>query len=433
MLHSAAGGTWRRRRGACLRLLLAAWGLGLASGAMASGLVGNEQSWIVGDADSSCRWSEPNGNTAYPETHARYFRVSLPRIRPPGLRLRLDGYYLPARYFSLQLYGAAFNALDALADYQLTPAAGSQTPFAGLTRIDPAVTPGGRYTAYIEFRAAPARRAPNTLYAGDLSLPGVKLYLRAYLSHGALRLPTLSYESERGPLLPGLPPARPVCSDDEAGSSVADAGNESRSSEAETAGLLPSLIGSRDVSFEIYRGVAGGLAGSGVIYNQNAGFMAATIRSGGDLVLVRSRAPSYPRPDGLPVPDVRYWSLCQNRKLSQAVIACVADRDAVVDRSGFQYTLIGNGRGRPAGADARHGFAYLPAAGLDAGYLIYRQLLASPDFVGAISRVPERGDPETALGDYAPRGVYCRPAVFADGVAAGRSPAQVYADCRAAG
>lgn len=432
--RSAVRVSWWRRSSVWLPLgLCFVLGLGISSSA-AAGTGKPRQGLLAATDDSTCRWSEPTGNTAYPETHARYFKLALPRVRPSGLRLRLDGIYLSARYFSFQLYGAAFNALDALADYEITPAAGSQTPFVGITRIDPAVAPGGRYTVYVEFRAAPARRAPNTLYAGDLVLPGgqPQLYLRAYLSQGTLRLPKVSYESGRGPLLQGLLSPQPTCVDDGGNVAKASAKAANDSAPASSDALLLPAAGSREVKFEVYRGVVGGVAGSGVVYNQNAGFMSATLRRGNELVLVRGRAPSFPG-NRQPVPDVRYWSLCQNRKLSQAVVACVADREAAIDPSGFHYTVISTGPGRPAGADAAHGFAFLPSAGLEAGYLIYRQILARPDFVGAISRVPERGDPVVVLGDYAPVGTYCRSSVFAESVAAGRSPARVFADCQAAG
>ena len=90
-------------------------------------------------AGRACEWSEPGGNTAYPETHARYFRLPIPRSRTEGLRLRIDGDYLATRYFSYQLYGSAFNAIDVLADHQIQPDPGSQSPLAGITRIDGAV------------------------------------------------------------------------------------------------------------------------------------------------------------------------------------------------------------------------------------------------------------------------------------------------------
>ena len=143
----------------------------------------------------------------------------------------------------------------------------------------------------------------------------------------------------------------------------------------------------RDVPFEVYRGL--GALGSGVVYNQNAGFMSARIDSRDELVLVRFRAPSFPKLRGPVVPDVRYWSLCQNRQALQTVVACVADRDAAVDASGYFHAVIGDLGGRPPGADASHGFSYLPSAGLvDNGFLIYRQILTRPGFAGAISAVP---------------------------------------------
>ncbi|WP_258270783.1 hypothetical protein, partial [Escherichia coli] len=80
--------------------------------------------------------------------------------------------------------------------------------------------------------------------------------------------------------------------------------------------------------------------------------------------------------------------------------------------------------GRPLGADARNGFAFLPNAGLiDNGFLIYRQILSRPDFAGAITRVPADRAPIDVLGDYTPQGTTCPPALFVARTLAGDSPA----------
>ena len=157
--------------------------------------------------------SEPGGNTAYPETHARYFRLPIPRSRTQGLRLRIDGDYLASRYFSYQLYGSAFNAIDVLADHQIQPDPGSQSPVAGITRIDPAIRPGGLYTVYVAFSDRPANPAPNTLYAGAQASPLARnyLFLRAYLSVGAVALPAVRYERDDGSPAPDSPIDRAAC------------------------------------------------------------------------------------------------------------------------------------------------------------------------------------------------------------------------------
>ena len=383
-----------------------------------------------------CDWTEPNSNTAYPETNARYFRLPIPRARARGLRLRIEGDYLASRYFSYQLYGALFNALDVIADHQIEPDAGSQSPFVGPTRIDPGVKAGGRYTVFVVFSDKPSRPAPNTLYAGTNALPRLRnyLFLRAYLPDGPIPLPTFRYEDENGrPAADGLIDTAACADTANDGSRRSSAPGTVAAGNAGTEGSASAVLArdSRDVPFEVYRGL--GPAGSGVVYNQDAGFMSARIEDRDTLVLVRFRAPSYPRLRGPVVADVRYWSLCQNRQALQTVIACVADRDAAVDRSGFFHAVVGDLAGRPVGATARRGFSYLPNAGLlDNGFLIYRQLLARTDFPGAIRRVPEGSAPEAVLGDYAPQATTCPRRVFSARSAAGDSAAQVFAACRAA-
>lgn len=396
-------------------------------------------------AGSACEWTEPGGNTAYPETHARYFRLTIPRNRGRDLRLRIDGDYLATRYFSYQLYGAAFNALDVLADHQIVPDPGSQSPFAGITRIDPTIRPGGRYTVFVEFADKPVNPAPNTLYAGSQRLPLSRhyLFLRAYLSVGHVPLPAVRYERSDGSLAPDSPIDRVSCAED--GDAPTPFGLRDTASDRSPAPVIAAGRGltaaiavadrpspaSREVRFEVYRGL--GSLGTGVVYNQNAGFMSARIEGRDELVLVRYRAPSFPRLRGAIEPDVRYWSLCQNRQLLQTVVACVADRDAVIDRSGFFNAVIGDIGGRPPGADAAHGFSYLPSAGLvDNGFLIYRQILTRPGFDGAITAVTPDSAPEAVLGDYHPQGSTCPRTLFTARVAAGDSPAQVFAACRAA-
>ncbi|MBA4284248.1 MAG: hypothetical protein C0434_01795 [Xanthomonadaceae bacterium] len=392
-------------------------------------------------SDSSCDWTEPDGNTAYPETHARYFRLALPRSRTRGLRLRIDGHYLAARYFSYQLYGSAFNAIDVLSDHRIQPNPGSQSPLTGITRIDPAIRPGGQYTVYVVFADRPAHPAPNTLYAGASALPIGRnyLFLRAYLSNGVVPLPVIRYERDDGSPAQDSPIERSACADGSQPPSL-----KLRRTAVNDDGPLPALrlggqqAGSplpaapgRDVPFEVYR--PSRVLGSGVVYNQDAGFMSARIENRNELVLVRFRAPSFPALRGPVVPEVRYWSLCQNRQLLQTVIACVADRDAIIDASGFFHAVIGDFGGRPPGADARHGFSYLPNAGLvDNGFLIYRQLLSRPGFGGAITSVPPGASPQTVLGDYSPQATTCPRALFTARSLAGDSAAQVYAACRAA-
>lgn len=355
----------------------------------------------------------------------------MPTLRPSGARIRIDGQFLPTRYFSLQLYGVDFNIIDAVADYQLIADPGSQSTLNGITTIDPLVKPGGHFTAYIEFSDKPAQPAPNTLYAGA-SLDSTKrlyLSLRAYLPSAMFTLPVLTFESPSGDQAFGTTSTSAGCA---AAELVATPIVDLEAIDTSLPAIPPLLAGRHSIAFSVYRGIAGGLAGPGIAYNENAHYMGATVNRSNDLILVRARAPTFPDGGRTSVPDVRYWSLCENRKALQSVIACAADQKTAIDRDGFFYDVISVGNQPPGGADSAHGFTYLPFGDADPGFLIYRQILALPDFTGAISRVPAGGDPYVVLGDYAPVGVYCAADTFSAQVSAGASPSQVFAACVAA-
>src|SRR3954451_4605949 len=86
-------------------------------------------------------------NVAYPDEAAIYWTARYQAV--PGTRIRITGRYPHARYMSFNVYDNAQRPLDALADVELAPDAGSANPFvAGASR-------GGAarrdYTAFIDF------------------------------------------------------------------------------------------------------------------------------------------------------------------------------------------------------------------------------------------------------------------------------------------
>jgi len=375
-------------------------------------------------AGNGCDWSESALLTAYPETHARYYTATLPTLPPAGSRIRIEGAYLDTRYFSFQLYDGSYRPIDGLPDYLLLPDAGSESTLAGRTASNPAIAPGGRYTAYIDYSPLPSVRSTNTLYTGvDVSsLRTTRVVLRTYLENGAVQLPKIVVETPNGDRRLGT-----SLSSSECGSSK-PAPLELTGPQLNLVSLgLTSLYASRTVQFDVYYGGATGGGDFGL--NQDTAFMAATIRNAGDVVVVRGRAPTFRERTGSTpaIPDVRYWSMCQNDKASTLVIACVADRDTRVDADGY-YNLVIADAGvvrLPAGS----GYTRLPFGATSNGYLIYRQILPGLDFVGSAATVPVGTAPVDVIGDYTPKGIYCSPARFQGRVDAGDSPAAVYAAC----
>src|SRR4051812_638943 len=99
-------------------------------------------------------------NVLYPDDSARYYIGAYAAV--PGTEIRLTGRFPHARYMSFNVYDAALRPVDALADAELAPDAGSGNPF--LTGAD-RMAAARAYTARISFATPPATREPNTMYS----------------------------------------------------------------------------------------------------------------------------------------------------------------------------------------------------------------------------------------------------------------------------
>jgi hypothetical protein len=174
--------------------------------------------------------------------------------------------------------------------------------------------------------------------------------------------------------------------------------------------------------------------GSGAKAHRSA---AGTAHAKKTSLVIRGRAPSVPETlEGnrtFGSGDVRYWSFCQNELFSSRVIDCIVDEEIPVDSDG-DYTLVTSlAAHRPANARTKCGFAWMewspngdgapdfdPSTGgaipdtalprekggrPEQGFIGYRQILPSPDFVGSIANVSAPGE-ESALGDYLPKARY---------------------------
>ncbi len=387
---------------------------------------------------AGCDWSTAldvsNNNYAYPETHSTYWLAVGPTTPAPGMRLRIEGRYANARYFSLQVYNGHGAIEGGLADFQITPDVAGTNTFSSDTARSGAA-PGGTFTAYVNFEAAPAVADVNTIYRSSAMANAnavrkrTYLILRVYLpangagEDGGYGLPTLVLETPGGEIPLSQTPDAAACG--QLYNRIVD----HSASHINLIGKPPH----NPPRFQSFKGIANGLLGPGVLYNEDSAYVYATtsLRKG-ELQLVRAQAPTFTdEPSGPAGPQVRYWSICQNDYVTQAVSACVADADAVLDSGGFFNVVISDPANRPANATVANGFNWLPYGDTQfKGNILYRNLVTSPTFTQGTKDTPVFGDLSRTMGDYAPQATYCSRATFE--ASQGLSPQAVFDACKAA-
>ena len=376
--------------------------------------------------ERDCFWQggTRSTNIAYPDLGARYWVASFPL--PPGAELVLKGRYPHARYMSFNVYDAAAQPTDGLADVDIAPDPGSTNPFEPGAQRD---LPARGYTVRVVSGARPERREPNTIYlnaAGQATPVGVVMY-RVYVPDdgrdpaGGAGLPEVSMRLPGGQVLdqPLVCQAR----------QDAGANQAAEDFHAGTDGPDPANPASEDPIrweaffnyFQAFSYPAGATpAGSGravlpreklggFLSNVDNAYTLATANRGiGPVLVLEGRAPTTPRTlDGRRVMEggqVRYWSLCENEFASQRVIGCVYDEQVHAGARG-RFTVVMSEPGeRPANARPECGVDWIPWGAQPDGLLILRHMLPSPDFAQAIQRVAELGTERDVVGEYLPVG-----------------------------
>lgn len=377
---------------------------------------------------TGCDWTQgPSAqqrNSGFLDERASYYYAVLPVDAQPGDRIEVRGRYAQARYFSFQVYDGnrPSNLIDKQSDATLVSDQGRQPD------PNPAVLPlsdgdTDTYTLSVVYEAVPQQRAPNTLYAGSrsrrLALAKQLLY-RIYLpnpgvdSLGGVPLPELTFvrgDGSRTPL---------AQSPDAGRCSVLQQLLAQNLRSVPGVGIAPGEVRFKPVT-------SGGLYPNGDSHYLRA----VTARSYADMVVVRARAPLTPvlPPAVVPAPQVRYWSVCQDELYSTAVVACLADRDAVLQPDGSYTVVISTAARRPPLADAAHGYNWLPWGQANVALLALRQILPAPGFAGDYqAAIDAYGAPlasvtqpplQDSLGEWAPQASYCDADTFAAYAAAG--------------
>jgi hypothetical protein len=409
---------------------------------------------LVSDADVT--------NVLYPDQAAMYWLAVIPNI--PDARLRIDGQYPNSRYFSYNVYDPLLRPVDAIADFQIAPTVAGSNPFA-----TDGVAYGSAYRAYVDFTIKPDAPAANTIYSGAintgtstiqnplLTILAYRIYVPADGLRGDVNLPQLTVETADGsqtlgtlpncnaPLLPNLGGTLPSLG---INTLLAD------STYPEVLSALPYPIAAYPVKTSVFYGLPDSYigilnnilptplpiqassipltGGGGFLSNKdNAYTTTAFSRNHGNLFVMRALAPSYRTEPGVAFgsENVRYWSICQNEFVTQRYVACAYDAQVPLDAQGYYTVAVSDAGLRPSNATADHSIAWLPWGAYPDGLLIYRQLLASPNFAPAIRNVPQGASPAQVMGDYFPQATYCTQQVFES---AGPKAADIFAACLAA-
>ncbi len=415
------------------------------------------------NASAGCSWlfvSNPDlANVAFPDEYATYWVATLPAV--PGTRVRIEGKYPQARYFSYNVYDPALRPVDAVTDYALLPRIAGSNPYRSK-----GVLPGADYIAYIrpEPKPNPEARESNTLYSGSIALPGgrslpanptITLIYRIYLAdndkNGGVPLPTLTLESADGKQVPlrfAMSPCQPLPPD-----GIPGILNEAvrEASLPPQAGFLPfpfareqpsvvrfyglpetaRVLLSNALGREVPPNQATEGDGGGFLSNvDNAYLTTMASRDKGEIYLMRARAPSFagvPADAPLGQAQLRYWSVCTNEFFTQRFVGCLYDEQLPLDRQGYFTIVVSDPDQRPLNAIAANGIAWLPwGATYYDSVMIYRHMLPSPHFAEAIQNVPYGTPVNEVMGEYGPRLAYCDRSTVE---AAGNDPVTIFSAC----
>ena len=376
-----------------------------------------------------CFWTsvfdEENGNLFYPDTGVNYFlgRVAL----PPGGELVIRGRYPHARYISFNAYNDQFQPTDALADVDIAPERRSTNPFVPGNRRD---LPRRDYTVRVVPDAAPAERAPNTVYLGEDGNPRLNgsLVYRVYLpdrgrdQFGGVALPEVAVRMPDGTALEQ--PAACTALTNQPSTGI------TRTDQRSGGPAVPNYTTAKkrprwERFFNVPRTMlnqfsptladAYGAESRGGFFSDgnNAYVYAFMARELGPVLVLRGRVPRVPATyDGerrFGRGQLRYWSLCTVSMQPYGVtdtIGCTNDARLATTRERWFTIAISTPQARPANARRGCGVTWLPFGARPTAALVMRNQLASPRFDHAIQKVRKPGTERQVMGDHLPRGRY---------------------------
>jgi hypothetical protein len=388
--------------------------------------------------DTTCQFSLTRldssiTNTLAVDTHAVYWGGQYTAV--PGTRIRIEADFPYSRYTSWNLYDSQAKPISGLNDQELKADPGSSNPFLpGADRF----ARRRHYTAFIEFKKAPANPRPNTIYTG--SSPQGTFLLRVYMpdigrdAKGGVPLPRLTLEPANGS---GGAPSIAACREAQApypqqlNDAVAGApGIPDPTNDGEgypgrnppnwrlyvnVARVVTDVMLDNETGQGLHDQVTNAEPdGPGIFANRDIDYVfAPTSRGFGEVLVIHGKAPTFADTrGGVPVmpsgQQVRYFSFCQYEPGSQRVIGCAPDDEIPVDADGNYTVVLSTAEHRPSNARADCGVAWIPWGPATHGLVVYRQMLADPSFSEATARIPEPGKERAVMGPYYPSGMYLK-------------------------
>jgi hypothetical protein len=402
----------------------------------------------------TCFWyrgphnADPYINVAYPDEGAFYWSANV--TVPAGATLRIKGQYPHARYISFVSYRSTGQAVESLADHQIAPDAGSTNPY--LPGADRTAKQRS-YSITIDTRANSIEAGDGKMRAGD----GANRLLAPQIENGSLSILYRIYVNDKAHPVTGgvpLPAAELTLADGRTltGESACNALNSRQAWNADITSLgipLPMYRALKDQKDRpstwpahaspewhvqhprpavatIFTGdhSASTARGGGEFYpNPDNRYARALISTKfGPVLILRGKMPVTPTTFNgdrkMGTGQLRYWSLCSNIvMINSRVVDCLFDEQVPLDAA-RNYTIIASkAKDRPRNARPECGLAWveLPEHGdgigdPDFSLLAIRNMLAAPDFAGAVQNALDDKDlPQ--MGEYLPKGQYVMPNV----------------------
>ena len=387
------------------------------SAAIAGLVVGVSQSpWLAptsarADATApACSWAgesdERDVKIGAPDLDADYWYGALDGAA--GSQIEITGSFPHARYFSFTLYSSDQQALTSIYDQQIVPDAGNYNPYLGRG------APGepSRYTLHVLFEDAPAKPAPNTVYAGRATATNsvgfmiLRIYLPVGSVSGGVEFPQIEVltasgatEVDEGPCSTTPPSFGAWYWQDQAQSSAPPG----QSTPADGTTSPPVWTRSFDNGFG---------------NQQNSYLQVLVSHHWGQLVVAHFRAPTFPNTTaGQPVYggyDLRYWSICTYDSSGTAVFGCAPDYQ-FPQTGGWVTLAVSDPAHRPRNATSADGVAWLPWSSNNEIQIMERNMLPAARFTGASQQIGTPAqNPEAAqiMGTYYPTSAYCATATF---------------------
>jgi len=353
-----------------------------------------------------------------PDQYANYFTYTLARTNN-DMGFRIKGEFPDTRYFSFNVYSLGDNATQgSLIDYQIKTDSGLPNPF--VANKD-SMEVGKNFTVHILPSKLNSGKLLNTLPFRDdvkLLLMVIRLYDYNVDDFGGVEFPTveafkISDKDEKINMVPAALPRPLNLRWLVRRRSLPDMVRRlSLLYETENTVAPDESEGSKEYSTIPFHAIDT----KGYIENNDNRYLLSAITKSKDEVYVfRFKAPSYTTgSEDINQTEVRYWSFNLGNSETYNFNA-VKDEDALLDEDGYVNIVLADSNAALEKRIERLGYNFMEwNMPWRKGLILFRHMLANPDFEAQIDRVPaisegmEDFSPAEAqhyLGDYAPQGI----------------------------